>query len=178
MDDPSLRFVRLTGMPDRPAALAALEDIFFASTLRRSFETAAEGAAFLETWTGWYVADAPRDVWFALDGDGAILGYLTGCKDSAGAVELARRIPKYEVFADLFATFPAHFHINVRADARDHGVGRRLLDHYVEDCRADGLAGVHLVTAVFARNVDFYRRAGFSEPHQRGPLLFLGKRLR
>lgn len=170
--------IRLPEMPDRAAALDALEEIFFLSTTRTSFASAEERAGFLKTWTGWYVAHAPADIWFARDEDGTILGYLTGCKDSAGAEELARVIPKYEVFADRFADFPAHLHVNVRPGFRDRGVGRMLVDAYAEDCRADGLPGVHLVTGAFARNVTFYQRAGFTEATQRGPLLFLGRRLR
>ncbi|MCW2243012.1 GNAT family N-acetyltransferase [Azospirillum canadense] len=173
-----MELVRLPSMPDRAAALAALEEIFFLSTLRTNFASPEDRAAFFRTWTGWYVESAPDDVWFAVDSDGTILGYLTGCKDSAGATDLARIIPKYEVFADRFAAFPAHLHVNVRPGHRDRGVGRILVDHFAEDCRADGLPGVHLVTGVFARNVAFYQRAGFIEATQRGPLLFLGRRLR
>lgn len=172
-----IRLERLTALPDRGAALAALEEIFFASTTRTEFASPADRAAFLATWTGWYVAAAPRDIWMAVTGDGLVVGYLTGCKDSVGTPELARRIPKYEVFADHFAAYPAHFHVNVRPGWREHGLGRRLVDRFAEDCRADGLPGVHLVTAVFARNVEFYQRAGFTDACQRGPLLFLGRRL-
>ncbi len=171
------RLVRLTDHPDRDAALAALEAIFFASTTRTDFASASERAAFLETWTGWFVTHAPADLWFALAGDGTVIGYLTGCKDSAGAVPLDRTIPKYDVFADRFAAYPAHFHVNVRPGWRDHGVGRALVERFAEDCRADGLPGLHLVTGVFARNVVFYQRAGFTDALQRGPLLFLGRRL-
>lgn len=172
-----IRLERLTALPGRDAALAALVEIFFASTTRTEFASPAERVAFLDTWTGWYVAEAPRDIWMALAGEGLVVGYLTGCKDSAGSVELARRIPKYEVFADHFTAYPAHFHVNVRPGWRDHGLGRRLVDRFAEDCRSDGLPGVHLVTAVFARNVGFYQRAGFTDACQRGPLLFLGRRL-
>lgn len=172
-----MELIRLTRMPDRATALAALEEIFFLSTLRTSFASPEESVAFLRTWTGWYVDEAPDDVWFAVAEEGRILGYLTGCKDSAGAGGLARIIPKYEVFADRFAEFPAHLHVNIRPGHRDRGIGRALVDRFAEDCRADGLPGVHLVTAVFARNVPFYQRAGFTEATQRGPLLFLGRKL-
>lgn len=172
-----IRLARLTDLTDRAAALAALEEIFFASTTRTEFASAADHAAFLATWTGWFVDEAARDIWMAVTVDGQVVGYLTGCKDSAGSVELARRVPKYEVFADRFAAYPAHFHVNVRPGWREHGLGRRLIDRFAEDCREDGLPGVHLVTAVFARNVEFYRRAGFTDACQRGPLLFLGRRL-
>lgn len=180
-----MRLERLTALPHQADALAALEAIFFASTTRTTFASSAERAAFLATWTGWYVAEAPSDIWFALADDragdepdgGAVIGYLTGCKDSAGADALARTIPKYDVFADRFAAYPAHFHVNVRSDRRGHGVGRRLVDRFAEDCRLDGLPGVHLVTGALARNAAFYRRAGFTDALQRGPLLFLGRSL-
>ncbi len=180
-----MRLLRLTESADPAGALAALEAIFFASTTRTSFASTDERAAFLATWTGWYVAEAPANVWFALDGDvggnvdddGTIVGYLTGCKDSAGAAGLARTIPGYHVFADRFAAYPAHLHVNVRPGWRDRGVGRSLVDRFADDCRADGLSGVHLVTGSTARNAAFYRRAGFTDSLERGPLLFLGRRL-
>lgn len=172
-----MRLSRLTELPDRAGALAALEAIFFASTTRTDFGSDAERAAFLATWTGWYVAEAPHDIWIAAAADGTVTGYLTGCKDSAGAEALARTIPKYGVFADRFAAYPAHLHVNVRPGWRDHGIGRQLVERFVADCAADGLPGVHLVTGAFARNEVFYRRAGFTDALQRGPLLFLGRRL-
>lgn len=172
-----MRLVRLTDLADQESALAALEAIFFASTTRTDFADAAERATFLATWTGWFVAHAPADLWFAVAQDETITGYLTGCKDSAGATPLDRTIPKYEVFADHFAAYPAHFHVNVRPGWRDRGIGRLLVDRFAEDCRADGLPGLHLVTGIFARNVVFYQRAGFTDALQRGPLLFLGRRL-
>lgn len=172
-----MRIQRLTEKPDRAAALAALEEIFFLSTTRTEFASTAERTAFLRTWTGWYVANAPDDVLLAVGDDGTVVGYLTGCRDSAGASELARIIPKYEVFADRFPAYPAHFHVNVRPGWRDRGIGRALVDAFAEECRRSGLPGVHLVTGAFARNVDFYHRAGFTDATQRGPLLFLGRAL-
>jgi GNAT superfamily N-acetyltransferase len=171
------RLLRLTELSNRTAALRALEEIFFLSALRSGFASGEERAAFFRTWTGWYIDHAPADVWFALDGAGVILGYLTGCKDSAGAGGLADTIPKYGLFADLFADFPAHLHVNVRPGHRDGGIGRRLVDRFAADCAAGGVPGVHLVTGAEARNVAFYKRAGFTDAHPRGPLLFLGRRL-
>lgn len=168
---------RLTEMADRGAALAALEEIFFLSALRRRFASPAERAAFLATWTAWYVAHAPADLWFALTGTGSVAGYLTGCRDSAGADGLFRTIPQYAVFADRFGAFPAHLHINVHPDHRDRGVGAALVAAFAADITAARLAGIHIVTGAGARNAAFYVRNGFTEADQRGPLLFLGRRL-
>lgn len=166
-------------MPDRRAALAALEAIFFASALRRRFADDAERAAFLETWTGWYVREAPEDVLFWVDADGdpgggpcgGIAGYLTGCRDSAGAAALFDTILGYGVFADRFARFPAHLHVNVRPDRRDAGIGARLIDAFARDCGT----GLHIVTGSGARNAGFYRRNGFTVEETRGPLHFMGR---
>lgn len=169
--------VRLTDVEDRAAALAALEDIFFRSALRRTFASDAERAAFLDTWTGWYVDQAPADVLFWRDPDGRCAGYLTGCRDSAAATDLFARIPNYALFADLFDRFPGHLHINVHPDHRDAGVGARLIGRFAADLAAEGRPGLHVVTGAGARNTAFYRRNGFTHAVERGPLLFLGRAL-
>lgn len=163
--------LRLTDMPDRGAALEALEAIFFASALRRRFTDDAERRAFLETWTGWYVREAPEDVLFWVDADGSVAGYLTGCRDSAGAAALFDTILGYGVFADRFTRFPAHLHVNVRPERRDAGIGARLIDAFARDCGT----GLHIVTGTGARNACFYRRNGFTEEETRGPLHFMGR---
>lgn len=169
--------VRLTALADPAPALAALEEIFFLSAGRTEFASPEARTAFLHTWTGWYLAQAPRHVWLWQDGDGTIAGYLTGCPDSAGAVELFRTIPRYAAFADLFPRFPAHLHVNVRPERRGQGIGEQLVERFATDCAAAGLAGVHAVTAPGLRNVGFYTRLGFTEAVPRPPLLFLGRPL-
>lgn len=162
---------RLTEVPDRRAALDELEAIFFASALRQRFADGAERAAFLETWTGWYVREAPDDLLLWLDGDGRVAGYLTGCRDSTDATALFDVIPGYAVFADRFACFPAHLHINVRPDRRDAGIGARLIEAFAESCGT----GLHIVTGAGARNAAFYRRNGFTVEETRGALHFMGR---
>lgn len=163
---------RLTGLsaPRRRAALAGLERIFFDASVRKSFPDAAARAAFLETWTGWYLREAPDDVMLWLDDDGAVIGYLTGCRDSAGAAELFRIIPAYDRFADLFDAFPAHLHVNVDAAHRGRGVGAALVKAFREEVGT----GVHIVTGVEARNIAFYSRLGFVTLTRRDPMLFMG----
>lgn len=169
--------VRLTELPEPAAALRALEEIFFLSAGRSTFPSPEARAAFFRTWTGWYVGNAPRDVWFWRDGEGSFAGYLTGCRDSAGAVGLFQTIPRYATFDDLFVRFPAHLHVNVRPERRSQGIGQCLVDRFATDCAAAGIPGVHAVTADGLRNVDFYQRLGFTEAVLRKPLLFLGRSL-
>lgn len=59
--------------------------------------------------------------------------------------------------------YPAHLHINLLADTRGHGLGRRLLERYLDQLRALGVPGVHLNTT--DRNVaacGLYEKAGFA----------------
>lgn len=174
---PALLPVRLTDLTDPAGARAALRAIFFQSTTRTAFDDDAARDRFFATWTGWYLDHAPRDVWFLPDGADGYAGYLTGCRDSAAVDGPGRVIPHYGVFADLFPAFPAHLHINLAPAFRGRGLGRRLIDAFAADCRADGRAGVHVVTGAGARNAAFYTRAGFTHAVERGPLLFLGKTL-
>lgn len=61
--------------------------------------------------------------------------------------------------------FPAHLHINLLPRLQGQGVGRRLLDRWLETARAAGARGVHLgVNAANARAIRFYRAYGLIEP--------------
>jgi len=169
--------VRLTKLPDTGAALRALEEIFFLSTTRTSFPSDKARAAFFHTWTGWYLENEPWDVWFWRDPDGSFGGYLTGCLDSMDAEGLFKTLPKYGVFDDLFPRYPAHLHVNVHPNRRGHGIGQKLVERFVQDCIAEEVPGVHVVTAHAMRNVGFYNRLGFTDAVLRKPLLFLGRPL-
>jgi GNAT superfamily N-acetyltransferase len=157
--------------PDPVAARAAVVEIFFESSVRRNFDDEAAKARFLATWTGWYLTEGAADVWIALDGDGTVAGYLTGCRDSAGTSALTETIPRYRSFADLFDRFPAHLHVNVRAGRRGQGIGTALIERFAEACGT----GLHVVTAPSASNVGFYLRNGFLAAVEREGLLFLGR---
>lgn len=59
--------------------------------------------------------------------------------------------------------FPAHLHLNVRAEARGLGAGRALLERYLSDARARGVPGIQLSTT--SRNVAavaLYASLGFT----------------
>lgn len=171
--------VRLSDLADTAPALAALREIFFESSSRTVFSSASERQDFCRRWTSFYLECCPDDVWFWRESGGSVVGYLTGCRESAGARRLYADVPGYAVFESCFADFPAHFHVNCRADRRGGGIGARLVECFVENCRRLGLAGVHLVTAPEARNVGFYQRLGFTvrlpRPFGGRSLLFMGR---
>ena len=67
------------------------------------------------------------------------------------------RIP----YVDL-SPYPAHLHINTRADQRGSGIGTALMNTYLAQLRNENVPGVHLETSsenVIA--VPWYERLGF-----------------
>lgn len=158
-----------------------VDEIFFEAAQRRNFISVAARTTFREQWLGYYQTEAAGQVYLAISDNGQVMGYLTGCLDSAAAARLFRDLPHYALFAERFAAFPAHLHINCRADARSRGLGSRLVEAFCADCQQQSIAGVHVVTAADARNAAFYRRLAFNAEETRGwqgrDLLFLGRKL-
>lgn len=60
------------------------------------------------------------------------------------------------------AEYPAHLHINLLSDLRGGGWGRHLIAALLDQLRADGIAGVHLVASDTNANAQqFYEHLGF-----------------
>lgn len=61
----------------------------------------------------------------------------------------------------LLRQFPAHLHMNVDTEFRRGGVGRRLIERFIQDLRRRRVSGVHLFCG--AAPVPFYTRVDFHE---------------
>ena len=172
---------KLLAEAEQTALWRQIEAIFFEAARRQDFPSTAERDAFCDRWLGYYRAESADHIYLALDGDGAVAGYLTGCLDSTAATRLFEDLPHYHLFADRFTAFPAHLHVNCRFGHRGQGLGSRLVETFCADCKERGIAGVHVVTAAEARNAAFYRRLAFSaeliRPWRDRDLLFLGREL-
>jgi GNAT superfamily N-acetyltransferase len=164
-----------------PDELKAVREIFFLSSSRQNFASDEEREKFFTTWTEYYFKFCPELI--LLDRDaGQVRGYLMGCADSRAAEAFyAERLPSYAVFADLFARFPAHLHINVHPLGRSQGVGARLIAEFSKQLLKRGVRGLHIVTSPDSENREFYKRNGFSfeekRPWQKHTLLFMGRPL-
>lgn len=58
-------------------------------------------------------------------------------------------------------SLPAHLHINVDADFRGAGIGRKLIEAFLASLREQAIPGVHLYCG--PAPLEFYRRVGFCE---------------
>jgi hypothetical protein len=62
---------------------------------------------------------------------------------------------------DLWARFPAHFHINISDGQRGGGTGRRLAEAFFEHMRENGVLAVHIRTSTPEPRQRFFESIGF-----------------
>ena len=103
----------------------------------------------------WFRANVKRVAWRA-----ATLRYRgVFTRKSVGYIRryLKLRVP----YIDL-SPYPAHLHINTRADRRGAGVGSALMQTYLDQLRNENIPGVHLETTSENKiAVPWYERLGF-----------------
>ncbi len=129
------------------------------------------------------------DLTFVLTDEQGVCGYVLGCRDSfmfAAWMEahwlpplrqkyplppendtsrdaaMIRLIHKGYVPSSLSNEYPAHLHIDLLPRAQGQGLGRKLMEVFLNRLRELGIPGVHL--GVGRRNVGavaFYERMGF-----------------
>ncbi len=155
------RIARLPELADGAVALAGAEAIFWDCAATQRFESPEARAAFHALWFGRYAQHAPAEFFLALDGDGSVEGYLAGAP-----VSDAPPLPGPDYFTlfpvELIARFPAHLHVNIRADRRGEGIGAKLVSAFVEHCRGRGRPGIHAVTALGSGSAAFFARCGLA----------------
>ncbi len=145
--------------------------------------------AFLDAFANYYTDVAYNYLWVAYDG-GDLIGYLMGCPDTYNyatwfrsnirrvswrvitlryrnvftrkSLGYLRRYWRLRVpYIDL-SPYPAHLHINTRADRRGAGVGRALMQAYLDQLRSENVPGVHLETTSENKiAVAWYEKLGF-----------------
>ncbi len=144
---------------------------------------------FLDAFAAYYTDVAYDYVWVAHDNN-ALLGYLMGCPDTYNynvwfstnikrvawrAVTLRyqrvftrkslgyirRYVQLHVPYLDL-GPYPAHLHINTRAEYRGSGIGTALMQTYLDQLRREHIPGVHLQTSSENKiAVPWYEKLGF-----------------
>ena len=67
----------------------------------------------------------------------------------------------YSLHPDL-VDYPAHLHIDLLPRAQGHGLGRQLIEHFLDALRTEGVPAVHLgVSENNPGAIAFYERLGF-----------------
>jgi ribosomal protein S18 acetylase RimI-like enzyme len=144
---------------------------------------------FLDAFASFYTDVMGNYLWIAEE-DGALLGYLMGCPDTIDYNEWFRANVKkvawraailhyrgvltrkslgyiwryaqvHIPYVDL-SPYPAHLHINTRADKRGSGIGSALMTTYLDQLRNENIPGVHLETSSANTSaVPWYEKLGF-----------------
>jgi GNAT superfamily N-acetyltransferase len=174
---PTIR--RYLDVVSTPNVESEIDVIFFESSNTKSFESAAQRAAFRERWLGRYLKHDPGFAYLAFAG-GDIVGYLVGAVDDPALASRFADIDYFAALKDVTSVFPAHLHVNVAPTFRNRGIGGQLIERFAGDAKAARAPGVHVVTSADATNVGFYNRNGFLEiarTGKSGQLVVLGRRL-
>lgn len=141
---------------------------------------AGSSEAELHIYLGAFLEAFPQWVKVAWE-DSRMVGYLVGAIDTVAAFKRIPAPPYADVFMDIYARYPAHFHVSCPRGERGHGVGTMLVKDFETTLKELGVTGVHVITHATAKNVDFYRKHGYQHRVERlwegVPLLFLGKAL-
>jgi ribosomal protein S18 acetylase RimI-like enzyme len=162
---PQVEIVRLLDIGVNPSNIEHINSIFFQSTAR-VFSSDTERTAFRQLWLGQYLDQDPDKVHLAVEqaetGAPRVLGYLVGCWINPVTSPRFASLPFFSDFKPQCHAFPGQLHINLDVRARSRGIGRLLVEAFAAQSRAAGVRGIHVVTGKSARNVEFYRRVGFT----------------
>lgn len=172
------RWDQLTGRAD---LLPSLDAIFFEASATKSFASEEARNSFRERWLGRYLTHFSQYAFLALSPQRDVRGYVVGSVKDPNTLEIFRDIAHFAPFRALTRKYPAQLHINVAADGRSQGLGARLIETFCVAARDAGAPGLHVVTALGARNVRFYEAQGFQQAGQTSldgrELVFLARTL-
>jgi GNAT superfamily N-acetyltransferase len=154
-----IQLVRLPSLRAADAGLAGIEAIFFESAPTKDFRSEEERAAYRELWLGRYMRHCAEAFFVALDGEGAVAGYLAG-----SLVSDRPPLPGPDYYTDfpraLLEAYPAHLHVNIRKDVRGQAIGSKLVDAFRTFCMDRKSCGFHAVTAAGSDAARFFGKCG------------------
>lgn len=78
-----------------------------------------------------------------------------------------------------FQDFPSQLHIDLLPDCQGQGLGRSLINRFMESLREKGSTGLHFGVAPDNRGaLEFYKKTGFNVLSSSKDVVFMGKRLK
>jgi GNAT superfamily N-acetyltransferase len=169
------------GLFDFTSHVGEIDNIFFVSSAKQDFSSSQEKESFRERWLGRYIANHRGSFFVALDDSHRVIGYLAGCLENPTELVHFSDIEYFKNIGDLCRDYPAHLHINVAPQWRNHGLGTALVGRFAFWASLHSVVGVHLVTSSTSRSIPFYRRSGFRElrrfPWNSGISICMGRKL-
>ena len=177
----SLVIYKADELADFASHLGEIDNIFFVSSAKQSFSSDREKEAFRERWLERYIVNHKGSFFVAIDESGRAVGYLAGCLQNPTELAHFSDIGFFQTIGDICRDYPAHLHINVAPERRNHGLGAALIERFALWAKQHSLEGIHLVTSSTSRNIAFYRRSGFRElrtfPWNSGISVCMGRKL-
>lgn len=157
--------------------LPEMTEIFFESSVKKTFIDEEEKKLFFQKYLGFYIERYPSWIYVAFDN--SVLGYIISSPQSNdGDLYLVQ--PHLKLFESFFENYPGHLHINCHVGSRSRGVGTLLIDAVVKKMKMEAVKGIHIITGPDSANRNFYKKNGFlfeSESNFNGAtLLFMGKK--
>ena len=166
---------------DFASHLGEIDKIFFVSSAKQDFSSSQEKDSFRERSLGRYIANHRKSFFVALDESDRAVGYLAGCLKDPTQLAHFRDIEYFQTISDICRDYPAHLHVNVAPQCRNHGLGAALVERFALWARLHSVEGIHLVTSSTSRSIPFYRRSGFRElrtfPLNSGISVCMGRKL-
>lgn len=163
-----------------PQYYQQIQEIFWETSARSDFADLAEKKDFENRYLGIYLESYAEFVFVACEGQ-RVVGYILGAPDTLKAEAILKANLHMAIFEDMYQRYPAHLHINLRAETRGQGIGSELIKAFEDYLIKKSVTGLHLITSSTARNVSFYLKNGFVHKVERlwngRPLLLLGKTL-
>lgn len=168
-------------LADFTSHLGEIDKIFFESSAKQDFSSSQEKESFRERSLGRYIANHRGSFFVALDESDRVIGYLAGCLKNPTELVHFNDIEYFQTIGDICREYPAHLHINVAPQWRNHGLGAALVERFALWASLHSVEGIHLVTSSTSRSIPFYRRSGFRElrtfPWNSGISVCMGRKL-
>jgi hypothetical protein len=111
---------------DFTSHLGEIDSIFLDRAQNRTFPAARKKNLFESARSG-DISNHRGSFFVALNGSGRVIGYLAGCLKNPTELVHFSDIEYFQTIGDICRDYPAHLHINVAPQWRNHGLELRLL---------------------------------------------------